>query len=166
MSPTSQISLSQNPRHRSLESLGVEVEESRTKIMGSVSLKIGDGTARFSRATLWSSAVNILMLFSVLTTNLFALYAFTSAPKDHQNHLLHNTHKNISLSLSHTRWKRRFLAMKASIFQDPTLQKSSNFFSNTFSQELGSLKWWLLWAIPVSNLWICCYGSYASTGLE
>jgi ubiquinone/menaquinone biosynthesis C-methylase UbiE len=76
--------------------LGVEVEEGRTK-MGSVSLKIGDGTARFSRATLCSSAVNILMLLSVLTTNLFALYAFTSAPKDHQNHLLHNTHKNISL---------------------------------------------------------------------
>ncbi|KAL9663801.1 hypothetical protein QQ045_019192 [Rhodiola kirilowii] len=45
--------------------------------MGSVSLKIGDGTARFKRATLCSSAVNILMLFSVVITNLFALYAFT-----------------------------------------------------------------------------------------
>nr|XP_023900293.1 uncharacterized protein LOC112012144 [Quercus suber]POF20652.1 hypothetical protein CFP56_51474 [Quercus suber] len=65
--------------------------------MGSVSLKIGDGTARFRRATLCSSALNILMLFSVLTTNLFALYAFTSSPKDHQNQLLHHTHKNISL---------------------------------------------------------------------
>ncbi|KAM0967682.1 hypothetical protein ACFX2A_016434 [Malus domestica] len=66
--------------------------------MGSVSLKIGDGTARFRRASLCSSAVNLLMLFSVITTNLFALYAFTSAPKDHQTyHLLHHTQKNISL---------------------------------------------------------------------
>ncbi|XP_062023712.1 probable methyltransferase At1g29790 [Rosa rugosa] len=69
--------------------------------MGSVSLKIGDGTARFRRATLCSSAVNILMLFSVLTTNLFALYAFTSSPspKDQQQaqHLLHHTQKNMSL---------------------------------------------------------------------
>ncbi|XP_057502340.1 probable methyltransferase At1g29790 [Actinidia eriantha] len=63
--------------------------------MGSVSLKIGDGTARFKRATLWSSAVNLLMLFSVITTNLFALYAFTySSPKPH---LIHDSHKNISL---------------------------------------------------------------------
>ncbi|KAK9270763.1 hypothetical protein L1049_026346 [Liquidambar formosana] len=65
--------------------------------MGSVSLKIGDGTARFKSATLCSSAVNILMLFSVLTTNLFALYAFTSSPKDHQTHSIHHPHKNISL---------------------------------------------------------------------
>ncbi|GAV67850.1 Methyltransf_29 domain-containing protein, partial [Cephalotus follicularis] len=65
--------------------------------MGSVSLKIGDGTARFKRATLCSSAVNILMLFSVITTNLFALYAFTSAPKHQQSHPLVHTHKNISL---------------------------------------------------------------------
>ncbi|GFY95709.1 S-adenosyl-L-methionine-dependent methyltransferases superfamily protein [Actinidia rufa] len=63
--------------------------------MGSVSLKIGDGTARFKRATLCSSAVNLLMLFSVITTNLFALYAFTySSPKPHP---LHHAHKNISL---------------------------------------------------------------------
>ncbi|WOK98091.1 hypothetical protein Cni_G06801 [Canna indica] len=48
--------------------------------MGSVSLKIGDGTARYRRATIFSSAVHLLMLASVLTTNLFALYAFTSAP--------------------------------------------------------------------------------------
>ncbi|CAD5191247.1 unnamed protein product [Musa acuminata subsp. malaccensis] len=48
--------------------------------MGSVSLNIRDGTARFRRATLCSSAVHLLMLASVLTTNLFALYAFTSAP--------------------------------------------------------------------------------------
>ncbi|XP_058225445.1 probable methyltransferase At1g29790 [Rhododendron vialii] len=61
--------------------------------MGSVSLKIGDGTARFKRATLCSSAVNLLMLFSVLTTNLFALYAFTSS----KSHPFHQTHKNISL---------------------------------------------------------------------
>lgn len=66
--------------------------------MGSVSLKIGDGTARFKRATFCSSAVNLLMLFSVITTNLFALYAFTSSPKDHTNHSLHLAHhKNISL---------------------------------------------------------------------
>ncbi|KAJ9674915.1 hypothetical protein PVL29_024060 [Vitis rotundifolia] len=63
--------------------------------MGSVSLKIGDGTARFRRASLCSSAVNVLMLFSVLTTNLFALYAFTSSPKD-QAHPTQHTHKNIS----------------------------------------------------------------------
>lgn len=69
--------------------------------MGSVSLKIGDGTARFKRATLCSSAVNILMIFSVITTNLFALYAFTSSPKDH-HHLLHHAHnKNISLISEH-----------------------------------------------------------------
>ncbi|OMO87460.1 putative S-adenosyl-L-methionine-dependent methyltransferase protein [Corchorus capsularis] len=65
--------------------------------MGSVSLKIGDGTARFKRATLCSSAVNVLMLFSVLTTNLFALYAFTYSPKQHLNNPLHHPHKNISL---------------------------------------------------------------------
>ncbi|KAF8377854.1 hypothetical protein HHK36_031241 [Tetracentron sinense] len=62
--------------------------------MGSVSLNIGDGTARFRRASVCSSALNILMLFSVLTTNLFALYAFTSSPT---NHPVHHTHKNISL---------------------------------------------------------------------
>ncbi|XP_057961759.1 probable methyltransferase At1g29790 [Malania oleifera] len=66
--------------------------------MGSVSLKIGDGTARFRRASLCSSAVNVLMLFSVITTNLFALYAFTSFPRDHgRTNPLHHTHKNISL---------------------------------------------------------------------
>ncbi|XP_004499234.1 probable methyltransferase At1g29790 [Cicer arietinum] len=65
--------------------------------MGSVSLKIGDGTARFKRASLCSSAVNILMIFCVITTNLFALYAFTSSPKNNNNNLLHHVHKNISL---------------------------------------------------------------------
>ena len=66
--------------------------------MGSVSLKIGDGTARFKRATVCSSAVNILMILSVITTNLFALYAFTSSPKDHQTQqLLQHAHKNFSL---------------------------------------------------------------------
>ncbi|PON70763.1 S-adenosyl-L-methionine-dependent methyltransferase superfamily protein [Parasponia andersonii] len=67
--------------------------------MGSVSLKIGDGTARFKRATLCSSAVNILMLLSVVTTNLFALYAFTYSPNDNKiNHILHHSaHKNISI---------------------------------------------------------------------
>ncbi|KAL7261801.1 hypothetical protein ACSBR1_000244 [Camellia fascicularis] len=63
--------------------------------MGLVSLKIGDGTARFKRVTLGSSAMNVLMLFSLLTTNLFALYAFTSSPKNQT--LLHHAHKNISL---------------------------------------------------------------------
>lgn len=70
--------------------------------MGSVSLKIGDGTARFKRATLCSSAVNILMLFSVVTTNLFALYAFNYSPNDNKaQHLLHHAHKNISLISEH-----------------------------------------------------------------
>ncbi|THG13096.1 uncharacterized protein LOC114275257 [Camellia sinensis] len=63
--------------------------------MGLVSLKIGDGTARFKRVTLSSLAMNVLMLFSVLTTNLFALYSFTSSPKNQT--LLHHAHKNISL---------------------------------------------------------------------
>ncbi|XP_077221320.1 S-adenosyl-L-methionine-dependent methyltransferases superfamily protein [Tasmannia lanceolata] len=66
--------------------------------MGSVSLKIGDGTARFRRATICSSFVNILMLISILTTNLFALYVFTSPP----NQTLHHpSHKNISLISEH-----------------------------------------------------------------
>ncbi|PWA52188.1 S-adenosyl-L-methionine-dependent methyltransferases superfamily protein [Artemisia annua] len=69
--------------------------------MGSVSLKIGDGTARFKPTSFCSSAVHILMLFSVITTNLFALYAFTYTPKpsSHHFHILnhHHTHKNISL---------------------------------------------------------------------
>ncbi|KAJ4702086.1 S-adenosyl-L-methionine-dependent methyltransferases superfamily protein [Melia azedarach] len=69
--------------------------------MGSVSLKIGDGTARFKRATICSSALNILMLFSVITTNLFALYAFTSSPKDQQNPSPVHNHKNISLISEH-----------------------------------------------------------------
>ncbi|CAH9067168.1 unnamed protein product [Cuscuta epithymum] len=65
--------------------------------MGSVSLKIGDGTARFKKRTsLCSSAVNLLMIFSVLTTNLFALYAFTHPPSKTHHLLLHETHKSIS----------------------------------------------------------------------
>ncbi|XP_075520842.1 putative methyltransferase At1g29790 [Primulina tabacum] len=48
--------------------------------MGSVSLKIGDGTARFKRASVCSTAVNLMMFFSVITTNLFAFYAFTYHP--------------------------------------------------------------------------------------
>lgn len=48
--------------------------------MGSVTLHIGDGTARFRRSTLWPSLVHLVMLFSVLITNLFALYAFTYSP--------------------------------------------------------------------------------------
>ncbi|XP_044510249.1 probable methyltransferase At1g29790 [Mangifera indica] len=69
--------------------------------MGSVSLKIGDGTARFRRATACSSALNILMLFSVITTNLFALYAFTSSSKGNQNHPHLHHHRNISLISEH-----------------------------------------------------------------
>ncbi|KAL6524777.1 hypothetical protein OROMI_030370 [Orobanche minor] len=64
--------------------------------MGSVSLKIGDGTARFKRATICSSAVNLLMLFSVITTNLFAFYAFTHHASSSLHHH-HNYPKNISL---------------------------------------------------------------------
>ncbi|CAI9757978.1 unnamed protein product [Fraxinus pennsylvanica] len=62
--------------------------------MGSVSLKIGDGTARFKRASVCSSAVNLLMLFSVIITNIFAFYAFTYSPKELHHH--HNP-KDISL---------------------------------------------------------------------
>ncbi|CAL5420864.1 unnamed protein product [Camellia sinensis] len=35
------------------------------------------------------------MVFSILTTNLFALYIFTSPPKNHT--VLYHAHKNISL---------------------------------------------------------------------
>ncbi|KAK8584381.1 hypothetical protein V6N13_109779 [Hibiscus sabdariffa] len=69
--------------------------------MGSVSLKIGYGTTRFKRATLCSSAVNTLMLFSVIITNLFALYAFTYSPKQHITNPFHLPHKNISLISQH-----------------------------------------------------------------
>ncbi|KAG9443082.1 hypothetical protein H6P81_018936 [Aristolochia fimbriata] len=65
--------------------------------MGSVSLKIGDGTARFKRASVCSSALNLVMLFSVLTTNLFALYAFTSP----QHSTRPSPHKNISVISEH-----------------------------------------------------------------
>ncbi|KAI3855433.1 hypothetical protein MKX03_025391 [Papaver bracteatum] len=67
--------------------------------MGSVSLKVGEGTARFKKSTLCSSALNLIMLFSVLTTNLFALYAFKySGSKPHNpNH----SHKNMSLISEH-----------------------------------------------------------------
>ncbi|KAK7301655.1 hypothetical protein RJT34_12525 [Clitoria ternatea] len=64
--------------------------------MGSVSLKIGDGTAKFRRSTVCSSAANILMIFSVITTNLFALYAFTSSTK-HTTNILYQPNKNLSL---------------------------------------------------------------------
>ncbi|CAF1715578.1 hypothetical protein YC2023_113092 [Brassica napus] len=67
--------------------------------MGSVSLKIGDGTARFRRTSVCSSAVNLLMLFSVVTTNLFALYAFSSHSQS-SSHPLHHSN-NISLVSQH-----------------------------------------------------------------
>ncbi|XP_010425464.1 PREDICTED: uncharacterized protein LOC104710544 [Camelina sativa] len=67
--------------------------------MGSVSLKIGDGTARFRRTTVCSSAVNLLMLFSVVTTNLFALYAFSSHSQANSP-LVHHSN-NISLVSHH-----------------------------------------------------------------
>eukprot|EP00268_Persea_americana_P009478 TRINITY_DN13801_c0_g1_i2.p1 TRINITY_DN13801_c0_g1~~TRINITY_DN13801_c0_g1_i2.p1 ORF type:complete len:418 (-),score=76.12 TRINITY_DN13801_c0_g1_i2:589-1842(-) len=54
--------------------------------MGSVSLKTGEGSARFRRSSLYSQAlINILMLLSLLFTNLFAFYAFTSPPTPHLN---------------------------------------------------------------------------------
>lgn len=69
--------------------------------MGSVSLKIGDGTARFRRTSVCSSAVNLLMLFSVVTTNLFALYAFSSHSNSQTiHHPLHHSN-NISLVSQH-----------------------------------------------------------------
>ncbi|XP_010441242.1 PREDICTED: uncharacterized protein LOC104724452 isoform X2 [Camelina sativa] len=68
--------------------------------MGSVSLKIGDGTARFRRSTLFSSAINLLMLFSVVSTNLFALYAFSSRSQSNNTH--HPLHSNnVSLVSQH-----------------------------------------------------------------
>ncbi|KAI3942522.1 hypothetical protein MKW98_013174 [Papaver atlanticum] len=63
--------------------------------MGSVTLKLGDGTARHKRASLCSSALNFIMLFSVLATNLFAFYAFTSTPKT-------QTGNKVSLISEHT----------------------------------------------------------------
>ncbi|CAN0872171.1 Probable methyltransferase At1g29790 [Linum grandiflorum] len=69
--------------------------------MGTVSLKIGEGTARFRRATLCSSAANLLMILSVITTNLFALYAFTSSPPNHNTNNHNLIHKNISLISQH-----------------------------------------------------------------
>ncbi|KAG9147053.1 hypothetical protein Leryth_005294 [Lithospermum erythrorhizon] len=69
--------------------------------MGSVSLKVGDGTARFKRGSYCSSVVNLLMLFSVITTNLFALYAFTSSPKNQSLH--YQSHKNMSLISEHVK---------------------------------------------------------------
>ncbi|XP_020579249.1 uncharacterized protein LOC110023933 [Phalaenopsis equestris] len=68
--------------------------------MGSVSLKIGDGTARFRRATVCSSALHLVMLASVLTTNLFALYAFTYAPKPSSSAVFHHV-KNFSVISEH-----------------------------------------------------------------
>ncbi|KAK4768690.1 hypothetical protein SAY87_003831 [Trapa incisa] len=67
--------------------------------MGSVSLKIGDGTARFQRATICSSALNILMLLSVVATNIFALYAFTysKSQNEGQGLLHHHPHNNVQL---------------------------------------------------------------------
>ncbi|VVB09441.1 unnamed protein product [Arabis nemorensis] len=68
--------------------------------MGSVSLNIGDGTARFKRSTLCSSAINFIMLFSIVTTNLFALYAFSSRSQSHiQQHPLHSN--KVSLVSQH-----------------------------------------------------------------
>lgn len=67
--------------------------------MGSVSLKIGDGTARFKTSTMCSSALNILMILSVITTNLFALYAFTSSPNliQTEEQLHQQPHRSFSL---------------------------------------------------------------------
>ncbi|WOK98116.1 hypothetical protein Cni_G06826 [Canna indica] len=73
--------------------------------MGSVSLKIGDGTARYRCATIFSSAVHLLMFASVLTTNFFALYAFTSSPSAGPTLLLHHgasgRHGNVSVISEH-----------------------------------------------------------------
>ncbi|XP_008776887.1 uncharacterized protein LOC103696936 [Phoenix dactylifera] len=66
--------------------------------MGSVSLKIGDGTARFRRATLCSSALHLLMLASVVSTNLFALYVFTYSPSATATG---GGHKNLSVISEH-----------------------------------------------------------------
>ncbi|XP_074274397.1 putative methyltransferase At1g29790 [Silene latifolia] len=68
--------------------------------MGSVSLKIGDGTARFKRSSICSSAVNLIMLFSVVTTNLFALYAFTYNNNQIDKNPIHHHHTLISEKVS------------------------------------------------------------------
>ncbi|KAI3936019.1 hypothetical protein MKW92_044103 [Papaver armeniacum] len=67
--------------------------------MGSVSLKVGEGTARFKKSTLCSSALNLIMLFSVLTTNLFALYAFkySGSKPHHPNHSHKKHHQSLPL---------------------------------------------------------------------
>jgi hypothetical protein len=65
--------------------------------MVSVSLKIGNGTARFNSATLCSSGMHLLMLFSIVTTNLFAFYAFTYSP----SHSDTPSSKNISVISEH-----------------------------------------------------------------
>ncbi|KAI3978926.1 hypothetical protein MKX01_016101 [Papaver californicum] len=67
--------------------------------MGSVTLKLGDGTARHKRASLCSSALNFIMLFSVLATNLFALYAFSSTPKTHIGNKVSLMSEHVSLVL-------------------------------------------------------------------
>ncbi|KAJ3672674.1 hypothetical protein LUZ60_007395 [Juncus effusus] len=69
--------------------------------MGSVSLKVGEGTARFSRGALCSSAVHLLMLFSIVTTNLFALYAFTSSSSSFPQTSLSHQSRNISVISEH-----------------------------------------------------------------
>ncbi|KAK8510019.1 hypothetical protein V6N13_118555 [Hibiscus sabdariffa] len=142
--------------------------------MGSVSLKIGDGTARFKRATLCSSAVNILMLFSVIITNLFALYAFTYSPKQHITNPFHLPHKNISLISQHVslimkeidssqrklaQMEKQLLGYDTLDLSTPNLQLSSSCSCNIITflwgriQEQGSPRWWLLWDILVTNDW-------------
>ncbi|ERN02328.1 uncharacterized protein LOC18430443 [Amborella trichopoda] len=68
--------------------------------MGSVSLKIGDGTARFRATTIYSTILNAIMLFSLLLTNLLALYTFSFPANQTPSLSTAHHQKNFSL-ISH-----------------------------------------------------------------
>ena len=119
----------------------------------------------FSCSSLSSPPISLLSTLSHLPqrttkTNYFTTLTRTSLSYPSRSHL--SSVRSLSHRESLPRWKKSFLAMKASIFQDPTLQTSSNSFSTITSshqartQKVGSLKWWLLQAIPVRNLWTFC----------
>ncbi|KAI3882589.1 hypothetical protein MKW92_052945 [Papaver armeniacum] len=78
--------------------------------MGSVTLKLGDGTARHKRASLCSSALKFIMLFSVLATNLFAFYAFTSTPKTQTGNKVSLISEHVSLILGEISSSQKKLA--------------------------------------------------------